>query len=75
MLRRTFLTLLGTVAWPWRKKQITVVRGTQWHKELTFPKEFARTMTAIRVRNVSGQRIAAGTLIKFIGDDNGVIPV
>lgn len=38
MLRRTFLTLLGAVAWPWRKAEAD--NGVTWSETFTIPRRY-----------------------------------
>lgn len=118
MLRRTFLTLLGAVVWPWRKAEAVhapnpamalnripsdgfggwssapvaheLGRSITHHREveLVYMQKGKRVVVRcelenpgghpikfIPVRNVSGQRIEAGALVKLVDDDNGVTPV
>ena len=88
MIRRTFLTLLGAVAWPWRKVEAN--NGITWSEPFTIPRRYMSHGTYkskiptdpcvyhgpahFVVRNVSGHRIESGTLVKFVLESNGVIP-
>lgn len=76
MLRRTFLTLLGAVAWPWRKKEnLPSVTGApvRIHFAGEIPPGLYHGRPTYIVRNVSSRRIEAGTCVKLVGN-NGVIP-